>query len=58
MGMMASLGSAARVVGALVAGWAYQKHHVGLSFYVQDILLTISTVGVAYYFSRGKKDER
>ncbi len=50
MGMMASLGSAAKVVGALIAGWSHQTGHTSIGFYIPGVILSLSTMGTAHYF--------
>lgn len=59
MGMMASMGSAARVVGALVAGWGYQTGWIATCFYVPGFLIILTTAGTAYFFQKnGAKGEK
>ncbi len=52
MGLMASLGSVMKIVGAVVAGWAFQAGSTAISvtFYVPGIALSATTIAAGYYF--------
>jgi hypothetical protein len=56
MGMMASLGSAAKVGGSLAAGWSHQQGWLGPCFYVPATMLSLSTGLYSMFHAQTRKD--